>query len=129
MKIRESKNGDFKDMMEIARKLHPKWFDKFATNVSMPIDLKIHKGFVAEDKGKLIGFITYFSEEGQVKISWIGVHPKFQRKNIGSKLLKALEEKLKRYDVKELRVKTVAATTKYGPYDRLGISIKRWALS
>jgi len=117
MKIRKSTEKDFEGMMKIAKKLHPKWFDKFAINVSMPLDLKIHKGFVAEEKGKILGFVTYTSNEGETKISWIGVEPEFQGKGIGTKLLRKLEKELKRIGVKDLRVETVGDSTKYKPYE------------
>lgn len=117
MKIRKSTKEDFEGMMEIAKKLHPKWFDNFAINKSMPLDLKIHKGFVAEGKGKILGFITYTSNEGETKISWIGVDPKFHRQGIGSKLLQRLENELKKLGITDLRVETVADTTKYKPYE------------
>jgi len=84
MKIRKSAEKDFEGMTKVAKKLHPKWFDKFAIKKSMPLDLKIHKGFVAEERGKVLGFVTYTSNKGEMKISWIGVDPKFQRKGIGT---------------------------------------------
>ena len=118
MKIRESIQNDFKDMMKIAKKLHPTWFDKVAINESMPTDLRLHKGYVAEERGKVLGFITFTSDEGKVKISWIAVDPRIHRFGIGSKLLKTLEEKLKKIGVKELRVGTVAESVKYEPYER-----------
>jgi len=116
MKVRESDEKDFQGMMKVAKKLHPKWFDNFAINKSIPLDLKIHKGFVAEEKGKILGFITYTSGEGEAKISWIGVPPKFQKRGIGTKLLKTLEKELKKMAVKELRVETLADSVKYKPY-------------
>lgn len=118
MKIRESREKDFKGMMKISKKLHPAWFDKVAINESMPTDLKLHKGLVAEERGKILGFVTYTSDEGKVKISWIAVDPKIHRTGIGSKLFKTLEEKLKKTGVKEIRVGTVAGSVKYEPYER-----------
>jgi len=47
MKIRQSTEKDFRKMTSVAKKLHPKWFDNFAISKSIPLDLKIHKGFVA----------------------------------------------------------------------------------
>lgn len=119
MKIRKSNEKDFKGMLEIAKKLHPMWFDKTAITKSMPIDLRIHKGYAAEEKGRIIGFITYTSDNGKAKISWIGINPRFHRKGIGSKLLKTLEVELKRIGVKNLRVETVGkCTPRYEPYER-----------
>lgn len=117
MKIRKSSEKDFKGMIVVAKNLHPKWFDRFAINKSMPLDLRIHKGFVAEENGEILGFITYTSNDGETKISWIGVNPKFQRKGIGTKLLKRLEKELNKLGAKELRVETVAETENYKPYE------------
>jgi len=132
MKIRKSTEKDFEGMMKIGRKLHPKWFDRFAIKQSMPLDLKIHKGFVAEERGKVLGFVTYTSNEGETKISWIGADPKFQRKGIGTKLLKRLEKELKKLGIKELRVETVAESEKYEPYEitrafyqKMGFKVER----
>lgn len=117
MRIRKTSAKDFKGIMKVAKKLHPKWFDRFAINESIPLDIKIHKGFVAEESREILGFITYTSDRGETKISWIGVDPLFQRKGIGTKLLKKLEKELKKLGVKELRVETVDESEKYEPYE------------
>lgn len=118
MKIRESRENDFKDMMRIAKRLHPDWFDKVAINESMPIDLRVHRGYVAEENGRIVGFVTYKSDEGKAWIGWIGVDPEIHRRGIGSRLFKKMEERLKKIGVKELRVGTVAESVKYEPYER-----------
>lgn len=118
MKIKESTKRDFKGMMKIAKKLHPGWFDRFAINRSIPLDLKIHKGFVAEEKGEILGFITYTSSEGETKISWMAVEPKHQKKGIGAKLLKRLEKELKVMKIKELRVDSLDESENYKPYEK-----------
>jgi ribosomal protein S18 acetylase RimI-like enzyme len=118
MEIREAREKDFRGMMIVAKSLSPGWFERFAIKNTIPIDLKIQRSFVAEKGNKIIGFITYFSEEGKVKISWMGVKPKFQRKSIGTKLMKKLETELKKIGIKELRLDTLAPREKYEPYDR-----------
>ena len=120
MKIRKAAEKNYFEMMKIARKLHPKWFDRVAIKISIPLDLKLHRGFVAEENNKVIGFVTYTSipDEGQVKLSWIGVDPKFQGKGIGTKLIKKLENELVGIGVKQLWVGTVAESTVYEPYEK-----------
>ena len=129
MKIREFNKKDFNGIMKISKLLHPTWFDKVAINFSMPIDLRIHKGYVIEDKRKIIGFVTYTSNEGKAEISWIGVHPKIHRKGMGSKLIKKLEANLKKIGVKELRVGTVAESVEYEPYARTRAFYKKIGFS
>ena len=118
MKIRQSTEKDFKKMMSVAKKLHPKWFDNFAISKSIPLDLKIHKGFVAQENGSIVGFITYTSKDGIAEISWLGVIPKFHRKKIGTKLLESLEKELKKLGAKELHVDTVADSVQNESYLR-----------
>jgi Acetyltransferases len=118
MKIRKSTEKDFKEIMVVVKKLNPKWFDNFAVSKSIPSDLKIHKGFVAEDKGKIVGFLSYTSDEGKARISWMGVDPELHGKNIGTSLLEALEKELKNIGLKELRVETLAESTEYEPYEK-----------
>ena len=110
--------------MDVVKRLHPKWFDNFATNKSIPLDLKIHKGFVAEENGRIIGFITFASNDGQVKISWMGVDPKFHRKKVGTRLLEATEKKLKSFGLKELRVDTLAESIESKPYEKTRLFYK-----
>lgn len=104
--------------MKIAKKLHPGWFDKFAITRSIPLDLKIHKSFVIEEKNGVLGFITYISSEGETKISWMAVEPKFHRQGIGTKLLRGLEKELKVLGIKELRVDTLDESENYKPYEK-----------
>lgn len=118
MIIRKATEKDFKKMMNVAKKLHTKWFDNFAINKSIPLDLKIHKGFVAEENGSIVGFITYISKDGIAEISWLGVIPKFHRKKIGTKLVESLEKELKKLGAKELHVDTVADSVQNEPYLR-----------
>jgi len=125
MKIRKSTEKDFTKIMIVVKKLHPKWFDSFATSKSIPSDLRIHGGFVAEDKGRIIGFLTFTSDEGNARISWMGVDPKFHGKNVGTSLLKALEKKLKKNGFKELRVETLAESTEYEPYEKTRLFYKK----
>ncbi len=125
MKIRKLTEKDFRNIIDVAKKLHPKWFDNFAINKSIPLDLKIHKGFVAEEKDKIIGFLTFTSNDGEVKISWMGVEPKFHRKKVGTKLLEALEKELKNLCLEELRVDTLAESTKSESYEKTRLFYKK----
>lgn len=124
MKIRKLTKKDFKNAIDVVKQLHPKWFDNFATNKSIPLDLKIHKGFVAEENGEIIGFLTFTSNEGEAKISWMGVDPEFHRKKVGTKLLETVEKELKEFGLKELRVDTLAESIRSEPYEKTRLFYK-----
>lgn len=118
MRIRESKPKDFKGMIRIAKRLHPIWYENYCIKKLLPIDLRIQKSFVAEEKRKIIGFIAYTSDDAKVKISWLGVSPEFHRQGVGTKLISRVEKELKKIGVKEIRLETVAESTKYEPYKK-----------
>lgn len=42
-----------------------------------------HQGFIANNNGKIVGFITVYGCE----ITWMAVHPDYMRKGIGKKLI------------------------------------------
>ncbi len=117
MKIRESTEKDYNGMLKIAKRLYLKVFDSLAMS-SMLVDLKIHKSYVAEERGKILGFVVFTSSDGKVRISWIGVDPESQRKGIGSMLLTEFEKSLKKSRIRELRVEIVAEPIEYQPYEK-----------
>lgn len=116
MEIREFKQSDLGRVKKIIKKLHPRWFDKRAL-VNIPIDVRLQKCFVAEDKDKIVGFITIYSEDGEAELGWIGVEPKLRHRGIGKSLVERAEMELKKIGVKSFRVKTVGETKpQYKPY-------------
>ncbi len=125
MKVRKFKEKDFGGIMDIVKQLNPKWFDNVAVNKSIPTDLIIQKGFVAQENDKIIGFLIFTSDEGKVKISWMGVEPRSQGKSVGTKLIEFLEKKLKSIGLKELRVETLAESIAYEPYEKTRLFYKK----
>lgn len=116
MKIRDFRQNELKEIKDIVNRLHPKWFDKKALR-NIPIDMRLQKCFVAEKNGKVVGFISVYSKDGEAEIGWIGVDPDWRKKGIGKKLFKKVEKELKKLRVKILRVKTVGRTSpRYEPY-------------
>ncbi len=104
-------------VVEIATVL-PQWFTKTGIE-NLKLDIKHQKGFVLRDnENQVLGFVTYFMNQGVAQIGWMGVHPDQHRKSIGSQLLEALEESLSSYGIKELLVSTLGDSVDYEPYAR-----------
>ncbi|MGA2666481.1 MAG: GNAT family N-acetyltransferase [Patescibacteria group bacterium] len=117
IKIRKLGQRDRPEIIKIAKNLHD-WFDNYALTFEIPNDLNFHQGYVAECDGKIVGFLTYSSFEGEVFISWLGVLPDYQRKGIGQALVHELEEILITLDINKLKVETLSEKIKYEPYVR-----------
>ncbi len=111
MIIRKIREDDYNKILEIVEKLKVidekrGWFTEEAMKKLIPIDIKIQRGFVAEEKDTIIGFITYISKNGEPFIGWIGVDPDFHRKGIGRALVEKVYEVLKKIGAKEIYVET-----------------------
>ena len=117
IKIRKLEKNDWGAVLEIVKKLHS-WFDSVALTFEIPNDLKFHQGMVAEVNGKIVGFLTYSSFEGEVYVSWIGVDPDYHRQGIGRILMSELEKTLKEQGIDKLKVETLSANIKYEPYEK-----------
>lgn len=116
--IRSSAREDFEGIMNVAKTLHPGWFDKIAIRESIPRDIKLYPGFVAERSDGIVGFILYSLENEKAQIKWIGVSLELHRQGIGTKLHQVMEDTLNEVGITELRVETVAEETEYEPYER-----------
>ncbi len=116
IKVRKINGQDYEDVINIAKLLHPGWFDKYAVEREIPLDIKVHQGFVAKIEDKIVGFITYSSEDGEIKISWLGILPELQRRGVGTALLKYLEQTALRLGVDRINVETLAESENYKPY-------------
>lgn len=117
MHIREIVQSDWKDILVIVKNLRG-WFDNVALTFEIPNDLKFHYGLVAETDGKIIGFLTYSSHEGEVYISWLGVDPASQMQGAGKALILTLEDILKKEGIDRLKVETLSETIEYEPYEK-----------
>lgn len=85
----------------------------FESEVMNPLSLWL----VAEEDGKVVGYIGSQSVLGQADIMNLAVDADYRRKGIGSELVLALVEELKKQDVTiamlEVRVSNAAAITLY----------------
>ena len=93
------------------------WFDDEARNRSIPIDLKHHKTFVADDGHDVVGFITLHVYHGRLDISWMGVRNKYRGKGIGTQLLHRAEELGRAWGLNEITAFTLGDTIDFRPYE------------
>ena len=117
IRIRHSLAEDHVSILEVARSLHPQWFNEVGIK-NIARDLQIEECLIAEDDGKTVGFVIYCTKDGTAELSWIGVRPELHRKGIGQALVNALEASLVKSGFRTLEVSTVAATIAYEPYAR-----------
>ena len=111
MKIRAMQEQDYMSIIEIGKNLRNRddgtgWFTEDAYQIHIPFDIRIQKGFVAEDGGKIVGFITYTSYEYQPIIGWIAIDHDSHRKGVGAALVKTVEEEVEKIGGVELFVET-----------------------
>ena len=103
--------------MEIARGLRTH-FDDGAME-KMPIDLKDHDLFIAEDdNGEVVGFLTILRRSPDVgDVSWMGVRNDLWRRGIGTALMAKAAEDLVSDGASILMVHTLSDTVDYEPYE------------
>jgi ribosomal protein S18 acetylase RimI-like enzyme len=116
--VREyQRSADLERILEIATAL-PAWFTRSGIR-SMQADLRYQCGFVAEDGNKeVVGFISFFVNQGKAEIGWIGIRPDLHRQGVGRSLLHRLLRELESTQVSELYVHTLGDTVDYEPYQR-----------
>lgn len=114
--IRALVEADYSAVVEVVAGL-PDWFDETAI-ISIPIDIKHQRGFVAERHGKVVGFITLYVAEGKLNIGWLGVQPDLHRQGIGRLLLDKAEEVARQLGIQILALYTLGEGVDYEPYER-----------
>jgi ribosomal protein S18 acetylase RimI-like enzyme len=115
--VREyQRSGDLERILEIAIAL-PAWFTPSGIRF-MQADLRYQGGFVAEDGNKaVVGFISFFVNQGKAEIGWIGIRPDLHRRGVGRSLLHRLLRELESAQVSELYVHTLGDAVDYEPYE------------
>ena len=114
MKIRVLKPADYPQAEKIGKSLgHTKdgrgWFTERAWSRYIPFDIRVHKGFVAEEDSKLLGFITYASYDTPPLspfVSWIAVCRRHQRKGVGRRLVERVAKESSKAGAESLFVET-----------------------
>lgn len=104
-------------MLALATTLE-EWFNEEGL-AQMERDLAHHGGFVAVDRNRMVGFVTWrrMDSEG-ADLSWLAVAREHHRMGVGTALLQVLTERLRSDGVQRLEVSTVADSLDYEPYMR-----------
>ena len=113
--LRHMTDQDHSVVLAIAARL-PEWFDERAREVAIRVDLRHHRGFVAEVAGRIVGFITLYVADGRLNIGWLGVDKQHQRHGIGSRLIARAEQAASEMGLEELATWTVGDGVNYAPY-------------
>ncbi len=114
--VRKFRLSDLPSIERIAHNLHPEWFTEEALQ-NIPRDIQFARCFVIEKKGTVVGFISVHSHDGNPMIGWAGVDPESRGEGIGKLLFEKVENELRRFGYKDLRVETVGECTPiYKPY-------------
>lgn len=124
--IREYKNNDRSAVINLLRLNTPKYFafDEEA-DLNNYLDYEIELYYVLSLDGRIIGCggINFADDHSIGKISWDMVHPEFQGKSLGTKLLKYRIEKLQSIEsIKKISVRTSQITYKF--YEKQGFHLK-----
>ena len=141
MRIRAMRPADYPQVERIGRSLgHTKdgrgWFTRKAWSHCIPFDIRVHRGFVAEEGGTLWGFITYSSyvtADASPYISWIAVGRRHQRKGAGRRLAGRVEREALKAGAGCLYVETPTEEAGKGTeyegtykfYKRIGFGLER----
>lgn len=116
MQLRNATIRDKKEAIEIARELS-EWFSDLAIN-NMITDFKLNNLVVARDESNVLGFLCYSTYHGKVHLLWMGVKKDSQRKGIGEKLLKWVENEAKKHKIHLLVGETLPEEDGNEPYKR-----------
>lgn len=107
---------DFDEVLYVARKL-PEWFTESGIE-EISIDLNFQHGLVVKSENKMIGFITYYTDQGKAHIGWLAVSPNYQGKGLGLILFNKLKEQLSGFKIKQIFVSTLGDSVDYHPYEK-----------
>ncbi len=109
--------ADAEAVHSLARSLGD-WFNADGLR-QIAVDLTSQSGFVAVERGRIVGFILWKPLDATVAdLSWMGVAEAKQRRGIGSALLATLVADLASRGLRSLEVSTVADSEDYEPYVR-----------
>lgn len=117
MVIREKTQADHESILSVVRDLHGVWFSTRGVE-QIALDQTFQQGFVAEEDGRVVGFLLWFVYEGVGNIAWMGVLRGRHRAGIGRRLVGELETLMKSRGVTTLQVYTLGNSVNYEAYER-----------
>lgn len=107
---------DVSGIMKVAIAL-PQWFTEGGL-ASIKRDIYFQSGLVAENENQIIGFLTFFVNQGVATIGWMGVLPNYHRIGIGFQLITELRSILANHTIRIIEVSTLGDSVDYEPYSR-----------
>jgi GNAT superfamily N-acetyltransferase len=116
MELRELTKMNFDDVIAIACAL-PQWFTSGGIDLIRK-DIPFQKGIIAVVDNQVVGFLTFFVNQGIGTIGWMGVLLSNQRHGVGAALLSELKSQLANSGIRELLVSTLGESVEYEPYQR-----------
>ncbi len=131
-RVRDFQLSDLAAIEALARSLHPEWFTEEAL-VNISRDIQFARCFVSERGDRVTGFASLHCHDGKPMLDWLGVDRRERGAGIGRALVARVEEELRRFDYRDLRVETVGeCTPAYPPYaetlrfyESLGFTIEK----
>lgn len=115
MDVIEFTKGHYGDATVLAGRLRD-WFGDTGV-ANMAKDLKHQRGYAAVDGERLMGFLSWFVNEGSVYIGWIAVDPDEHRRGIGRALVERLMQTTRSLGISRIRVWTLSQAVDYPPYE------------
>jgi GNAT superfamily N-acetyltransferase len=94
----------------------PQWFDVNARK-NIPIDVRHQRVLVATSGDKVLGFVSFYVNEGAVVIAWLGVLREWHGKGVGRALVGALVQEAKRNGILAITTYTLGDSVRYEPYE------------
>jgi len=124
--IRAYTNHDKESILNLFQLNTPEYFSpEEEKDLLNYLENEIDLYFVLEFDQKIVGSggINFSEDETHAKISWDFLHPDFQRKSLGTKLLKHRLDALEKMDnVKRITVRT--SQLAYSFYEKAGFKLK-----
>ena len=113
--LRPKETSDHGAILDLAQTLN-KWFTSEGLD-EIRRDLAGHRGSVAVLRGTIVGFATWNPIDQDVaNLSWMGVAESDHHRGIGTALLAAIVDDVRRGGFQHLEVSTVADSVDHVPY-------------